>query len=71
MYRQDLICPILLADLQEEIIVGIFDAIWHLYKLMYIEKGKAVQPIKREPKQDKSWINQVGDEEENLSGRPK
>lgn len=50
-----------LADLQEEIIVGIFDAIWHLYKLMYMEKSKAVQPIKWEPKQDKSWINQVGD----------
>lgn len=41
-------CPpyFLLADLQEEIIVGIFDDIWHLYMVMHMEKAKGVQPLK-------------------------
>lgn len=72
MYRQSCCLPYFsLADLQEEITVGIFDAIWHLYTLMHMEKAKGVQPLKWEPKQDESWINQVGDWEEDLGGRLK
>lgn len=40
----------LLTGLQEEIIVEIFDAIWHLYMLVQMEKAKGMRPLKSEPK---------------------